>query len=66
MTKKIAVATPNHLLMKAPTCNDCGQPMIPIGGTGKNTQTVDGNGEVRGVREQILYQCHEDKSISIL
>ena len=56
-----------------PKCNSCGQPMVEIGGIGKNEQI----GEYRqndneymlwhqtGVREQMLYQCPECKDIKI-
>ena len=55
-------------------CKDCGQPMFEVGGIGKDTQL----GEMRkvegseyeqwfqtGIREIKIYQCPEDKTITI-
>ena len=55
-------------------CKDCGQPMFEIGGIGKNEELGEyrqqPNSEYKlwhqtGIREQILYQCPEDKRIAI-
>ncbi len=59
---------------ETPKCNTCGQPMIEVGGIGKNIQL----GEYRqqpdseykiwyqtGVREEKLYQCPECKDVKI-
>ena len=50
-------------------CRECKLPMIEIGETGKNIQTgemgEDGLWKQTGIRSEILYQCPEDKTITI-
>ena len=59
---------------KNPVCKDCGQTMFEIGGIGKDVQIGEyrsqENGGISmwhqtGIREQKLYQCPEDKTITI-
>lgn len=60
--------------MSIPTCRDCGQPMIEVGGTGKqisidefrDTPGSEYKGLVNvGIREQKLYQCPECKEVAL-
>lgn len=52
-----------------PVCKDCGQPMIEVGGIGKDIQyfeaNEDGSPKFVAVVEQKLYQCPEDKTVAI-
>lgn len=54
---------------ETPNCNSCSQPMVEIGGIGKDIQIRQfgehGISKLEGIREQILYQCTECKDIKI-
>ena len=62
------------MIEETPKCKNCGQPMLEIGGIGKDMQLgemrkVEGSDYPQwlqtGMREIKLYQCPEDKTIEL-
>lgn len=53
-----------------PKCGDCGQDMIEIYKTGRSIEVgdfdaKDGSWKAYGIRDEILFQCSECKTVKI-